>query len=73
LLLGVNLYKRKNFKFFFGLPETRTEKKLDKFWRSCRIMTVTIQLLMQADGLILMLFALTNAVTAVNYGLITLS
>ena len=30
MLLGVNLYKRKNFKFFFGLPETRTEKELDK-------------------------------------------
>jgi len=34
LLLGVNLYKRKNIKFFFGLPETRLGKKLDKFWES---------------------------------------
>jgi len=30
LLVGVNLYKRKNIKFFFELPETRLEKKLDE-------------------------------------------
>ena len=42
MLVGVNLFKRKNIKFFFELPETRLEKKLDNLYASAEIISVSI-------------------------------